>query len=118
MLEQSLDEIADRTPGFRGAAIMASDGIALVHRVIPDGPDLELFAAECSALLKSLSSLTSQGQCGALNGFSSSGDRWRMLLERITEDYYLLLVVGPEGSLGECRYRMRRAALDLKPELS
>ena len=40
-----------------------------------------------------------------------------MLLERITEEYFLLLVVGPEGTLGECRYRMRRAAFDLEPEL-
>ena len=118
MLDQSLDEIAERTPGFRGAAIMASDGLPLMHRVVPDGPDLELFAAECSALLKSLSSLTSQEQCGPLNGLSSSGDRWRMLLERINEDYFLLLVVAPDGSLGECRYRLRRAALDLEAELS
>ncbi len=118
MLEAVMDEIASRTPGFQGASVMGTDGIPLVQRVVEEGPDLELFAAECSALLKTLSSFSSQEECGTLRGFSSGGDRWTLLLERVTTDYFLLLVVASEASLGHCRYRLRLAALDLESELA
>ena len=118
MLEAVMDEIASRTPGFQGASVMGTDGIPLAQRIVDEGPDLELFAAEASALLKTLSGLGSQEECGTLRGFSSAGDRWNLLLERITSDYFLLLIVTSEASVGHCRYRLRCAALDLESELS
>ncbi len=118
MLEAVMDEIASRTPGFQGASIMGTDGIPLAQRTVEEGPDLELFAAECSALLKTLSGLSSQEECGTLRGLYSGGDRWKLLLERITSDYFLLLIVDSEASVGHCRYRLRCAALDLESELS
>ena len=118
MLDAVMDEIASRTPGFQGASVMGTDGIPLAQRIVDEGPDLELFAAEASALLKTLSGLGSQEECGTLRGFSSAGDRWNLLLERITSDYFLLLIVTSEASVGHCRYRLRCAALDLESELS
>ena len=118
MLEAVMDEVASRTPGFRGASVMGTDGIPLMQRVVEEGPDLELFAAEASALLKTLSGLSSQGECGTLRSVQTGGDRWKVLLERITTDYFLLLVVSSDASPGHCRYRLRCAALDLEPELS
>ncbi len=118
MLEAVMDEIASRTPGFQGASVMGTDGIPLAQRMVDEGPDLELFAAEASALLKTLSGLGSQEECGTLRGFYSGGDRWKLLLERITSDYFLLLVVTSEASVGHCRYRLRCAALDLESELA
>jgi predicted regulator of Ras-like GTPase activity (Roadblock/LC7/MglB family) len=118
MLDAVMDEIASRTPGFQGATVMGTDGIPLAQRVVEEGPDLELFAAECSALLKTLCGLSSQEECGTLRGFHSTADRWKLLLERVTTDYFLLLVVTADASLGHCRYRLRSAALDLESELS
>jgi predicted regulator of Ras-like GTPase activity (Roadblock/LC7/MglB family) len=118
MLEGVVDDIARRTPGFQGVTIMGTDGMPLVQRTATGGPDLELFAAESSALLKSLSALGSQEDCGRLEGVQTGGTRWRMFLERVTPDYFLLLVVDSDASPGHCRYRLRRAALDLEPELS
>ncbi len=118
MLEAVMDEIASRTPGFQGVSVMGTDGIPLTQRVVDEGPDLELFAAECSALLTTLSGLSSQEECGTLRGLYSAGDRWKLLLERITSHYFLLLVVVSEACLGHCRYRLRLAALDLESELA
>ena len=118
MLESVMDEIASRTPGFQGASVMGTDGIPLTQRVVEEGPDLELFAAECSALLKTLSGFSSQEECGTLRAVQTGGDRWKLLLERITSDYFLLLVVTSDASLGHCRYRMRCAALALESELA
>jgi len=118
MLEAVMDEIARRTPGFLGATVMGTDGMPLTQRVADEGPDLELFAAESSALLKSLSALGSQEECGSLRSVHTGGDRWQLFLERITTDYFLLLVVASSVSQGECRYRLRCAALDLEAELS
>lgn len=117
MLESVMDEIASRTPGFLGATVIGTDGMPLTLRVAEEGPDLELFAAESSALLKMLAGLGSQEECGTLRGLHTGGDRWKMLLERITTDYFLLLVVSSDACLGHCRHRLHCAALQLEPEL-
>jgi len=118
MLESVIEDIASRTPGFLGVTIMGTDGMPLVQRVAAEGPDLDLFAAESSALLKMLAGLGSQEECGSLHALHTGGKRWKMLLERITTDYFLLLVVTSEASLGHCRHRLHCAALELQPELS
>jgi predicted regulator of Ras-like GTPase activity (Roadblock/LC7/MglB family) len=118
MMDRILEELSRGTPGFVGAAIMGTDGLPLAHRSAEPGPDLELFSAECSALLKSLGSMTSQRHCGDLRGLATAGERWSLLLERVTEHYFLLLVVSPETPVGQCRYQLRRAALALEGDLA
>ena len=40
------------------------------------------------------------------------------MVSSLTKDYYLLLVLGTEGSYGRARFEMRRARLLLESELS
>ena len=117
MLNRILREISARTPGFRGAAVVGMDGMTLVQVAADGGPELELFSAECSALLKSLGGMVSQESCGRLRSLATEGERWNLLVERVTDEYFLLLVVAPEGPLGRGRHELRRAALALEPEL-
>jgi predicted regulator of Ras-like GTPase activity (Roadblock/LC7/MglB family) len=117
MLHKTLERIRERTPGFQGAAVVGMDGLALVELGQEEGPELELFSAECSAMLKTLAGMASQGKCGPLQGFVSRGERWQMLVEVVTDEYFLLLVMDAGGLAGRSRHELRLAALDLEPEL-
>lgn len=117
MLDSALQAVAERAPGFRGVAVVGMDGMPLARRAAPGGPDLDLCAAEYSALIRNLASMGSHEGSGGVRGMLTLLGRWNLLVERVTEEYFLLLVVTPEGSLGRSRYELRRAAVQIEPEL-
>ena len=118
MLHKVLEEISARTPGFRGAAVVGMDGMPLVHLVKPGGPDLDLFSAEYATLLRKLQGISGAGGAGRIQGIATVGEPWNLLVERVNDNYFLLLLVSPEGPVGRGRYELRRAAFQLGPELA
>jgi len=118
MLDEVLRDMAERSPGFRGAAVVGMDGVPLVKRAAPEGPDLELCAAEYSTLLRTLIGLSVHEGAGPLLGLCTRTEAWSLLVEQITDDYFVLLLVSPGPGQGRGRYELRKAALRLLPELS
>ena len=118
MLDQVMDEISRRADGFRGVALVGMDGVPLVRREGEGSPDLDLCSAEYASMVRQLAGMGANECCGDLRSFASLGARGGLLLERVTDDYFLILALGPQGSVGRGRYELRRAALRLIPELS
>jgi hypothetical protein len=50
--------------------------------------------------------------------FSVTTDELTLMLSSVSDDYYLLLVMGPEGSYGRARFELRRARLLLADDLT
>ena len=48
---------------------------------------------------------------------SVSTDRLTLMVSAVARDYYLLLVLGPDGNYGRARFELRRARLVLENEL-
>jgi len=118
MLSEALDEMARRLPEFRGAAVVGLDGMPLAILTVDEGPDLDLFAAESAALLKQVAGSGSQQQAGRLRGMLTVGERWHLLLGRLTDEYFLLLVVGSEAPVGQARYEVERVTPRIVAEIA
>jgi len=117
MLSDTLEEIARRLPAFRGAAVVGLDGMPLARLAAADGPDLDLFAAEGAALLKQVVGSGSQEAAGRLRALMTLGERWHLLLGRVTDEYFLLLVVGSDVPVGQARYELDRATPRILAEI-
>ena len=117
MLDSVLEEISRRAKGFRGVALVGMDGVPLVRRQGPEGPDLELCSAEYAGLVRQLAGMGANEFCGDLRSFSTLGAGGGLLVERVTDEYFLILLLSPEGITGQGRFELRRAALQLIPEL-
>ena len=117
MLSDALDEIARRLPEFRGAAVVGLDGMPLALLAAAEGPDLDLFAAEGAALLKQIAASGSQEQAGPLRALMTVGERWQLILGRVTDEYFLLLVVGSDAPAGQARYELDRATPRILAEI-
>lgn len=117
MLSEAIEAMARRAPGFRGAALVGMDGMPLVRMGLPDGPDLDLFAAEGATLLKQVAGSGSQAAAGRLQALLALGARWNLFLHRVTEEYFLLLVLAAEEPVGRGRYEVARAAAQVRAEL-
>jgi predicted regulator of Ras-like GTPase activity (Roadblock/LC7/MglB family) len=44
-------------------------------------------------------------------------DRLTLIVSAVTREYYLLLVLGPDGNYGRARFELRRARLALERDL-
>ena len=118
MLSEALEEMARRLPEFRGAAVVGLDGMPLAILAAADGPDLDLYAAESASLLKQVAGSGSQQQAGRLQAMMTVGERWHLLLGRLTDEYFLLLVVGSEATVGRARYEVDRVTPRIVAEIA
>lgn len=118
MFLEQLSRITDRIDGAVALSLVAKDGIAVESVSTDPDLDLEVLAAELVAQARSISDNHRELHLGEVQQLSVSTERMTLMVSSVAEDYYLLLVLGPEGSYGQARFELRRARLFLERELS
>ncbi len=116
---EALRRIAERVEGTRAVAILGLDAIPVeIHGATEtEGLSIEAVAAELVAMVKSSRSPRTEMGTGPIREVCVVGEHSRAVLSQITPEYYLLLLLGEEGSLGRGRYELERAALALEKEM-
>jgi predicted regulator of Ras-like GTPase activity (Roadblock/LC7/MglB family) len=115
VFREALRGIAERVEGARAAALVGADGIAVESFSIGESVSMETVAAEVLALAKAAQG--GDALTGALSELALVEEDARILLRRVSGEYYLLLLLGGEGGLGRGRHELAKAALALKKEL-
>jgi predicted regulator of Ras-like GTPase activity (Roadblock/LC7/MglB family) len=113
----TLRGIAERVEGARAVAIVGLDGISVETFGLAQDVSIELVAAELLAFLKSAQDPRAEMFSGQIRELTIVGDESRIVLSRISRRYYLLLLLGREGILGQGRYELAKAAAALEKEL-
>jgi predicted regulator of Ras-like GTPase activity (Roadblock/LC7/MglB family) len=117
LFRDTLRGIAERAGGARAVAIVGLDGISVETYVVAQDVSIELVAAELMAFLKSAQNPRAEMFSGQIRELTIVGGESRIILSRISRRYYLLLLLGGEGFLGQGRYELARAAAALEKEL-
>ncbi len=112
-----LRRIAERVEGTRAVAILGLDAIPVEIHGQAEDLSIEAVAAELVSVVKSARNPRTEMETGPIREICVVGERFRAVLSRITPEYYLLLLLGEEGSLGRGRYELERAALALEKEM-
>jgi predicted regulator of Ras-like GTPase activity (Roadblock/LC7/MglB family) len=108
-----LTELLDRLPGARGAAVVGLDGIAVEKVSAQPSFNMDLVSAEVVALVKRALSSGANGGDG-LEEISVTSRSGLTILRSIGGDYYLCLVVGPDGIPGRARFEAWRVGRQLE----
>jgi len=117
VFQDILRRIAERVEGTRAVSIVGVDGIPIDSYGKLEGLSIESVAAELGAFVKSAQSPHAAAPAGTIQQLSLVTDRVIAILSRVTEEYYLLLLLSREGNAGRGRFELRRAALSLEKEL-
>lgn len=117
MFLDKLSRVSNRIPGARALCLVDADGIPVDSVAADPQVDLDLLAAELVARVRSISDDRAGMAVGEVEQLSVVTDRLTVVVSSIGGGYYLLLVLGPEGSYGRARYELRRARLLLRDEL-
>lgn len=116
--EAELESILKQVEGSQAAVLMAFDGI-VVAEAKKDGIRISYQEAgvEFSRVLKEVSKVSQGNDLGGLREMVVATEKSRFVLHVLNEEYFVLLLLSPEASLGKGRYYVRRAAPGIHREL-
>ncbi|MEO6192670.1 MAG: roadblock/LC7 domain-containing protein [Thermoanaerobaculia bacterium] len=118
MFLERLSRISNRIDGAVALSLVAKDGIPVESFSSDPDLDLDVLAAELIAQARSISDNHRELDVGEVQQLSVMTDRLTLMVSSVAADYYLLLVLGPEGNYGKARFELRRARLLLEADLS
>jgi predicted regulator of Ras-like GTPase activity (Roadblock/LC7/MglB family) len=111
-----LKETVEKVDGAVSAMILASDGISVEEYVSEQLVDLTGLGAEASAMIRDIGLAAENLGLGEAREFSIISDACGIIMRKINNDYYLALVIGPEGNYGKGRYILRTTVPRIEKE--
>jgi predicted regulator of Ras-like GTPase activity (Roadblock/LC7/MglB family) len=111
-----LKETVEKVDGAVSAMIIASDGIQVEEYVREKLVDLAGLGAEASAMIRDISFAAENLRLGEAREFSIISDTCGIIMRKINDEYYLALVIKPEGNYGKGRYVLKTAVPKIENE--
>ncbi len=112
---ECLQRVSERVPGTRLLMVIGIDGIP-IQRHGDDAANLEAIAAEYTTLFRSSAAGASDVGLGELRELTVRAERMTALLVSITAEYFVFGVFEPDTFVGQARFAMKAASLDLRRE--
>ncbi|MBI5101827.1 MAG: roadblock/LC7 domain-containing protein [Nitrospirae bacterium] len=106
----------EKVDGAVAAMIIASDGIPVEEYVSEKLIDLTGLGAEASAMIRDVSMAAENLGLGEAKEFSIISDMCGIIMRKINEDYYMALVIRPDGNYGKGRFVLKTVVPKIENE--
>jgi predicted regulator of Ras-like GTPase activity (Roadblock/LC7/MglB family) len=111
-----LKETVEKVDGAVSSMIIASDGIPVEEYTAEKLIDLTGLGAEASAMIRDIGLAAENLGLGEAREFSIVSDTCGIIMRKINNEYYLALVIRPEGNLGKGRFILKTAVPKIEGE--
>jgi predicted regulator of Ras-like GTPase activity (Roadblock/LC7/MglB family) len=111
-----LESLRDRVEGTLAVSLIALDGIA-IEAISEGSVPLEVIGAEFGGFIKSVRLSNTDLNTGDVLQLSLITEKYITLLSEVTPEYFLLLVMRPDGNYGRARHELAKAKYSLRDEL-
>jgi predicted regulator of Ras-like GTPase activity (Roadblock/LC7/MglB family) len=105
-----IEGIHRKEPAVRGGALAGSDGLAVEEWSAGGGLDLSALCAEMVQFFKESARVAREQGLGEASEVSLVGGDGQLFFQRVTADYFLLIVALPGAIPGKCRFLLRQGA--------
>lgn len=116
MFRDVLTGLRERIEGAVAASLIGLDGIA-VETVGGIGVPLDILGAEFGGFVKSIRHANTELDTGDVLQFALVTEKYITFLSEVTPEYYILLVLQPDGNYGRARFELSKAKFLLRDEL-
>lgn len=116
MFRNVLRSLQENVDGALAASLIGLDGIA-VETVGGTGVPLDVMGAEFGGFVKSVRHANTELNTGDVLQFSLVTEKYITFLSSVTPEYFILLVMAPEGNYGRARFELAKAKHLLRDEL-
>lgn len=116
---QHLKSVVEQVDGAVACSVMGFDGIPVETHEAGSVDQVELSTTwiEYANLLSQLKNAAELLKTGGVQEVSVNAEKVVTLMRLVTDDYFLVLALRPEGNYGKGRYALRLAAPKVKAEL-
>lgn len=104
-----LKEMVNGTEGALGALVVGVDGIPVEEFVVTRDLDLQSMTVEYSTLLKEIEKGSQSAQIGSTKEVTVMAEKAMVMLRRLNEEYFMVLILRPDGNFGKGRFLLRMA---------
>ncbi len=115
MFREVLAGIKDRVEGTLAVSLIGLDGIA-VETINDEQVPLDVFGAEFGGFVKSVRP-NAELNTGEVLQFALVTEKYITFLSAVTSEYFVLLVMRPDGNYGRARFELAKAKHLLRDEL-
>ncbi|HAM50816.1 MAG TPA: hypothetical protein DCP92_09055 [Nitrospiraceae bacterium] len=114
--EHVLKEVVERVDGAVSAMVIGADGILVDEYAVKKLLNLDDLGAESSAMIRDINLAAQNLALGEAKEFSIISDRCGIIMRQINPEYYLALVITPDGNYGKGRFILRTSIPRIKGE--
>jgi predicted regulator of Ras-like GTPase activity (Roadblock/LC7/MglB family) len=111
-----LKEVVNGTEGAIGALIVGLDGIPVEEFAVSGNMDIPTMTVEFSSLLKEIEKGSQAAQMGSTKEVTVISDKAMIMLRRLNEEYFSILIIRPDGNFGKGRFLLRMSVPRLLKE--
>lgn len=111
-----LREVVQGTDGALGALVVGVDGIPVEEYAVTGDLDLQSMTVEYATLLKEIERGSQASQLGSTREVTVVADKALIMLRRLTEEYFMVLIIKPDGNFGKGRFLLRMSVPKLLKE--
>ncbi len=111
-----LKHMVDGADGALGALVVGLDGIPVDEYSVGSDLDLQSLTVEYSALIKEIEKGSQTLHLGSTNEVTVMAEKAMVMLRRLNEEYFIILIIKPEGNFGKGRFLLRMAVPKLLKE--
>ena len=111
-----LREVVNGTEGALGALVVGVDGIPVEEFTLTEDLDLQSMTVEYSTLLKEIEKGSQSAQLGTTKEVTVMADKAMIMLRRLNDEYFMVLIIRPEGNFGKGRFLLRMSVPKLLKE--
>ena len=115
MFREVLAGIKERVEGALAVSLIGLDGIA-IESIKDSQVPLDVFGAEFGGFVKSVRP-NAELNTGEVLQFALVTEKYITFLSAVTQEYFVLLVMRPDGNYGRARFELARAKHLLRDEL-
>ncbi|HEY5937354.1 MAG TPA: hypothetical protein VIU61_22055 [Kofleriaceae bacterium] len=117
MFAELLKKVVDNVDGGLAAVVMGLDGIPVETYTRSDKVDVNTVAMEFSFILGQVRKAGDSLAVGGLEELAVKAQRLTLICRMISPQYFVAVVIGPDGNFGKCRYLVRMATPALNAQL-
>ncbi len=111
-----LKEVVNGTEGALGALVVGVDGIPVEEFSVTGEVDLQSMTVEYATLLKEIERGSQAAQLGSTKEVTVISDKALIMLRRLNDEYFMVLIIRPDGNFGKGRFLLRMSVPKLLKE--
>ncbi|MCS6884379.1 MAG: hypothetical protein RMM17_14090 [Acidobacteriota bacterium] len=113
-----LEHIVDNTYGARGAVFLDKDGEVVQSYLAPKTKaELEIIGAYHGITLSSCRKFSEEAEMGSIEVLICKYKDAICVIKTLNEGYFVLLLLSPQGNLGQAMYVLKEAAAEINAEM-